>query len=163
MKNFTIVIPDELNFLVFINNVYNKKKFPKVPIPHEDFNENFKQIMIDLWEEKIRGMYVNKNYVQREDFYKKNLLILFKENASKNIESLLQYFDSWWFNQAPKGNKYLLELLFHGTINYYEINNKMQTKENSQILILFDYPPEECKTEILKQNIYVIPVETFLT
>lgn len=164
MRNFTIIVPTELNMLVFFNNLYEQKAFPKVDIPLKVFSRDFRNIMIKIWDEKLTNMFVGNKYVHDPEYYKENLFELFDENTNylDYYEQIISSFESWWFNQSPRGNQYLLEFIFHGSINCYEIEHKISLEEGNQILILFDQMPTGCQSSVREKKVIIKPIEIFL-
>ncbi|WP_066188821.1 hypothetical protein [Gracilibacillus timonensis] len=165
MKNYTIIVPEELNFLVFLNNVHQQKRFPHIDFfPVDYFHPEFETRIVQVWNACLEEMFIDGNHIQRGwEYYKKHLRSLFVAyDNNQPLDRLFQYFESWWFHQAPRGNQYLLEALFWGTISYQELDYKMKKEAAHKLFVVFDTPPKGCRTIDDSKKILIKSIDYFL-
>jgi hypothetical protein len=156
------LLPTELNFLVYLNNIHKQKDFPYFGNYFELFDENFDLKMSLLWSEKLKTIKERKVYIHN-DFnfrYADDIESFFKNNNEADLlkTKILNRFDTWWFKQAPMGNQFILESLF----NISKFTNLVNQNGGYKfILVLFDEAPENC--EINFEDLFnIVTIQSFL-
>jgi len=155
IKILTLISPPELNLLVYLEAINEKKEFPGIQINVDQvvYHEIEHRIK-DTWNQIIEES-KQFNSVGRIDEIIENILGNISEEKRKEI---LHYFKAWWCEQPKHGFGYIMEkLVFQfGRDELLRISGE----QHKTILLIFDAPPEHCKLQ--DENSYIIiPLDRF--
>jgi len=149
----TIIAPIELNFLLFVNKIYNKTWYSV--ISKEEFIDDFENHLLILWDKRVETLVNDGKYIINERVIKEDIdrLVRKKETA----EIIIKEFENFWYRIPPHGFGNLLERIC-GTLQVSQLQNLIGD-EYSKIFIVFDCLPKEYRAQ---NSVKVVSYSEFL-
>ncbi|MCG3088921.1 DUF4423 domain-containing protein [Sporosarcina cyprini] len=154
-KVLTVVSPPELNLLVYLEAINEKKDFPGIQFSVDDQEyEKIKERIKNTWNQIIAES-KQFNSVGRYDEIVNNILASLSEAKRKEI---IHCFKTWWLQQPKHGFGYMMEqLVFQlGRDELLRISGS----QHHTIVLVFDDPPANCQQQD-ESGFIIMPLHRF--
>lgn len=142
--NFTIIVPNEFNFLLYLYNWIDKKEFPhfEVRVENLDINE-IKKNIIEQWNLYFEQLLNNGEYIQYIEVENSLAEEVLVGLDSKQKENIVNQYNSWWYHQSSIGYYQIIEkaISYHKKINL--IRSILNIETYPYLLITYDSIPKE--------------------
>ena len=155
IKVLTTVSSTELNLLVYLEAINEKKKFPGIEFNVEQVvYQEIKKKIKDTWNQIIAES-KQFNSVGRYDEIINHILGSIPQEKRNEI---LHYFKAWWFEQPKHGFGYIMEKLVW-QLPRDEIERIIGEQHNT-IVLVFDSIPENCQQQD-ENSFIIVPLYKF--
>ena len=152
----TIIAPIELNFLLFVNKIYNKTWYSNINC--ENFYDHFEDRLELLWNKRVDSLITDRTYVLNDSLIKEDINELI--NNEKAAETVVKEFTNLWGSLPPHGYGSLIERICGG-LRIEQIKQIVGTN-TINIMITFDSIPSKYKRENPKYKLKILPYMDFL-
>ncbi|MCM3477881.1 hypothetical protein NSQ14_01760 [Caldifermentibacillus hisashii] len=150
----TIIAPIELNFLLFVNKIYNKTWYSV--ISKEEFIDDFENHLLILWDKRVEALINDGKYIINERVIKEDIERLVRKKETAEI--IIKEFENFWYRIPPYGFGSLLERIC-GTLQVSQIQNLIGDEYSKILFIVFDCLPKEYRAQ---NSVKVVPYSEFL-
>ena len=153
-----ITAPIELNFLLFVNKIYDKTWVTDISC--ESFYHDFEDRLERLWNKRVDSLFTKKSYVLNEGLVEEDIKELV---ANEKIgETVVKEFKNlWgWDSLPPYGYGSLIERVC-GSLRIEQMN-RIVGVDTIHIMITFDAIPTRYKREIPEDKLKILPYMEFL-
>ncbi|MEZ7171078.1 hypothetical protein [Sporosarcina sp. OR05] len=154
-NTLSIISSTELNLLIYLAAIIEKKKFPGIECNvDQKVYQEIKKKITDTWNQIITES-KQFNSIGR---YDEIINSIFGSVPQEKRDEISHYFRAWWFEQPQNGFGYIMEkLVFQLPRKELE---RVIGNEHSTIVLVFDAIPESCQQQNEKYFI-IIPLYRF--